>query len=385
MKVHLRQRKQTDKKISKSNDTNKANISLYLEIYKGTAITKEGKSKILRDYEYLNLYLIDKPTSIADKQINKDTLALAEKIKNKRQSEIDNGTYGFNSNQKKQTNFIDYIQSLSNKRYESKGNFGNWESLVKHLKKFAGLNLTFNDVNVKFCEDFRDYLNSAKTKSNQKLSSGSVSSYYSKFRVTLKQAVKDKIILSNPSDDISTPKVIEKQREYLTLDEIKALVKIECRYEVLKRAFIFSCLTGLRWSDINNLIWNDVEITSDGCRITFHQQKTKGLQYLDISEQAKNYLGTQGNPFDRVFIGLKYSSYANVELTKWMLKAGITKDITFHCARHTFAVLQLSLGTEIYTLSKLLGHSEIKTTQVYAKIIDAKKKEAVNKIPDISI
>ncbi len=385
MKVHLRQRKQTDKKSSKSNDTNKANVSLYLEIYKGTAITPEGKTKILRDYEYLNLYLIDKPTSIADKQINKDTLALAEKIKNKRQSEIDNGTYGFDSKQKKQTNFIDYIQSLSNKRYESKGNFGNWESLVKHLKKYAGLNLTFNDVNEKFCEDFRDYLNSAKTKSNQKLSSGSVSSYYTKFRVALKQAVKEKIILSNPSDDISTPKVIEKQREYLTLDEIKALVKTECRYEVLKRAFIFSCLTGLRWSDINNLTWNDVEITSDGCRITFHQQKTKGLQYLDISGQAKNYIGTQGNPFDRVFIGLKYSSYANVELTKWMLKAGITKDITFHCARHTFAVLQLSLGTEIYTLSKLLGHSEIKTTQVYANIIDAKKKEAVNKIPDISL
>jgi hypothetical protein len=68
-----------------------------------------------------------------------------------------------------------------------------------------------------------------------------------------------------------------------------------------------------------------------------------------------------------------------------MMRAGITKDITFHCARHTFAVLQLTLGTEIFTLSKLLGHSELKTTQIYAKIIDEKKREAVNKIPDISI
>jgi site-specific recombinase XerD len=113
--------------------------------------------------------------------------------------------------------------------------------------------------------------------------------------------------------------------------------------------------------------------------------KNKGLQYLDMSEQARGYLGEQGNPDERVFTGLKYSSYMNVELSKWMMRAGITKDITFHCARHTFAVLQLTLGTEIFTLSKLLGHSELKTTQIYAKIIDEKKREAVNKIPDINI
>ncbi len=171
----------------------------------------------------------------------------------------------------------------------------------------------------------------------------------------------------------------------MTIDELKAIVKAECRYDVLKRAFIFSCLTGLRWSDINNLKWSEVQSTNEGWRITFHQQKTKGLQYLDISEQARGYLGEQGNPDERVFIGLKYSSYMNVELSKWMMRAGITKDITFHCARHTFAVLQLTLGTEIYTLSKLLGHSELKTTQIYAKIVDEKKREAVNKIPDINI
>jgi site-specific recombinase XerD len=128
-----------------------------------------------------------------------------------------------------------------------------------------------------------------------------------------------------------------------------------------------------------------VQNTNEGWRITFHQQKTKGLQYLDISEQARGYLGEQVNQEDRVFIGLKYSSYMNVELTKWMMKAGITKDITFHCARHTFAVLQMTLGAELFTLQKLLGHSDIKTTQIYAKIIDEKRREAVNKIPDINI
>jgi len=91
-------------------------------------------------------------------------------------------------------------------------------------------------------------------------------------------------------------------------------------------------------------------------------------------------LGERTSPTDRVFIGLKYSAWHNLHLQQWMLKAGITKSITFHCARHTYATLQLTLGTDIYTVSKLLGHKDLKTTQIYAKIIDEKKREAANRI-----
>jgi integrase len=376
MRVHLRQRKQTKH----------GNISLFLEIYKGTTTAADGKIKNLRDYEYLNLYLIDKPKTAVERQTNKDNLLLAASIKAKRELEIKNGLYGFANEFKQNTNFIAYFTDQMNKRKDSKGNFGNWASTLNHLIKFADTKLSFKEIDDTFCEKFRDYLsNKAKTKSGQPLSSSSVSSYFNKFRACLKEAVKKKIILSNPAIDVSISKGIENKREYLTFDELKSIVKAECRYDVLKRAFIFSCLTGLRWSDINNLKWSETQNTNEGWRITFHQQKTKGLQYLDISEQARSYLGEQGYPEERVFTGLKYSSYMNVELSKWIMKAGITKDITFHCARHTFAVLQLTLGTEIFTLSKLLGHSELKTTQVYAKIIDEKKREAVNKIPDINI
>lgn len=376
MKVHLRQRKQTKD----------GSISLFLEIYKGTTTTADGKVKNLRDYEYLNLYLIDKPKTPIDKQSNKDTLLLAKSIRAKRELEIKNGLYGFTNEFKQSTNFIDYFTDQMEKRKQSEGNYGNWDSTLKHLIKFAGTKITFREIDQTFCENFRDYLkNTAKKTSGQPLSSSSVSSYFNKFRACLKEAVKKKIILSNPATDVTNPKVIENIRQYLSLDELKAIVKTECRYDFLKRAFIFSCLTGLRWSDINNLKWSELQNTNEGWRITFHQQKTKGLQYLDISEQARGYLGEQGNPNERVFTGLKYSSYMNVELSKWMMRAGITKDITFHSARHTFAVLQLTLGTEIFTLSKLLGHSELKTTQIYAKIIDEKKREAVNKIPDINI
>jgi integrase len=376
MKVHLRQRKQTKN----------GNISLFLEIYKGSTTSSDGKVKNIRDYEYLNLYLIYNPKTPIDKQHNKDTLQLAESIKAKRELEIKNGLYGFSSEFKQSTNFIDYFKEQMEKRKQSLGNYGNWDSALKHLIKFAGTKVSFRDVDHNFCENFRDYLKyKAKKSSGQPLSSLSVSSYFNKFRACLKEAVKKKIILSNPAIDVSNPKIIENQREYLTFDELKAIVKADCRFDVLKRAFLFSCLTGLRWSDIQNLKWSELQNTGSGWRITFHQQKTKGLQYLDISEQARGYLGEMGNPNDRVFIGLKYSSFMNLELSKWMMRAGITKNITFHCARHTFAVLQLTLGTEIFTLSKLLGHSELKTTQVYAKIIDEKKREAVNKIPDITI
>jgi integrase len=376
MKVHLRKRKQTKD----------GSISLYLEIYKGTTTTPDGKVKNLRDYEYLNIYLIDKPKTPTEKQSNKETLQFAESVKAKRELEIKNGLYGFTNQFKQSTNFIEYFTDQMEKRKQSVGNYGNWDSTLKHLIKFAGTKVSFREIDQTFCENFRDFLiKTAKKKSGQPLSSSSVSSYFNKFRACLKEAVKKKIILSNPATDVSNPKVIESIIEYLTLDEIKAIVKAECKIPILKRAFLFSCLTGLRWIDINKLKWSMIQNTNEGWRYTFHQQKTKGLQYLDISDQAGIYLGEPGDPNQRVFTGLKYSTYMNAAILEWMMKAGITKHITFHCARHSFSVLQMTLGTEIFTLSKLLGHSQLKTTLIYAKIIDEKKREAVNKIPDINI
>ncbi len=374
MKIFLRQRKQSKK----------GTISLYLEIYKGTTQTPDGKTKPIREYEYLNLYLLDKPTNPIDKQQNKENLKLAESIKAKRELEIKNGTYGFTNEFKRQTNFIQYFTNLVRKK-ETKGNYGNWYSTLLHLEAFAGKNVTFSDINLQFVERFKEYLNKAKRKDGKPLANNSKASYFAKFRASLNEAMREKIIYGNPAIEIVNFKYQDNAREYLTLDEVRKLVQVPCRYDVLKRAFLFSCLTGIRWSDCNNLLWKDVQDLTDGWRVHFKQQKTKGLQYLDINQQARELMLDRGKPDERVFIGLKYSSYSNVELSRWMLKAGITKQITFHCARHTFAVLQLTLGTEIYTLSKMLGHSELKTTQIYAKIVDEKIKEGMNKIPNINL
>ena len=147
---------------------------------------------------------------------------------------------------------------------------------------------------------------------------------------------------------------------------------------------MFSCLTGLRKSDIEKLTWGEIRKQDDFTRIVFKQKKTGGQEYLDISAQAAAYLGPRKNDDDRVFEGFTYGAWTSLELKRWAVAAGITKNITFHCGRHTFAVMMLDLGADIYTVSKLLGHRELSTTQIYAKVLDKNKQAAVNLIPNIN-
>lgn len=157
----------------------------------------------------------------------------------------------------------------------------------------------------------------------------------------------------------------------------------ECHYALLKRAFLFSCLTGIRKSDIEKMRWGEVRQEGEFTRIVFRQKKTQGQEYLDISQQAAQYLGERREDTDLVFDGFHYSAYILTELRAWAMRCGITKHITFHTGRHTFAVLMLDLGTDLYTVQKLLGHREIRTTEIYANIMDKKKQAAVSKIPNI--
>ncbi len=356
-------------------ELNNGDISLYLDIY------YNGK----RTYEFLKLYIVKAKTPLV-RISNKETYKLAESIRAKRQLEFQNGTYGFTSEFKQNTNFIEYFKKLTEERKASTGNYGNWDSTLKHIENFCKADTTFKDIDDDFVKRFKDYLLSEPlTKSNIKLSQNSAHSYFNKFRACIKQAYEDKIIPDNPTKRVKGIKQAKTHREYLTLDELKKIVKAECKYPVLKRAFLFSCLTGLRWSDIQKLTWSEVQKFNDGYRIIFQQKKTNELQYLDISQQARNLFGEAKEPDEKVFTGLKYSAYHNLELKRWTMRAGINKHITFHSGRHTFAIIQIDLGTDIYTLSKLLGHSILETTQIYSDVLDTKRKEAMNKIPDINI
>ena len=363
--------------------------SVRLIYWYGSKIDENGKTKHDRKREQLDLFLHPNPTTKLEKQHNKETLQLVEQIKSKRIAEAATGQHGFTSTNKISTNFYSFFNQVMElkKTNESSKNYDLWQACLIHVKRYCpDESLTFEQVTVEWVEGLRRYFDSqAKTKSGNLISSGTASTYFNKVRAVINDAYTKEIITKNPLKQVKGITVIPSERVYLGLDEVRALVKTDCRYDILKNAFLFSCLTGLRWSDINKLDWSEISELNGNKRITFNQKKipTK-LQYLELSPQAYSLL----NGFEqkgRVFQSLKYSAYMNVELLRWAMAAGITKHVTFHTGRHTFAVSLITQGVDIYTVSKLMGHSEVKTTQVYADIIDSVRKDAMYKIPDIGL
>lgn len=362
------------------------NVSLYLAIY------LNGH----REYEFLKLYLIPEKTR-ADRERNRQTMALANSVKAQRIVDIQNGVHGFKTASKAQTLFYEYFGALTERRRkkESNGNFNNWASCLRHLKKYDPRpSLTFADITPKWVQGFRDYLENdaeafnfsrANLKDRRPLSPNTRQAYFDKLRTCLRHAVDDGIINTNPMKGIQGFRAQEVTRPYLTLDEVRAMAATECDYPEIKRAFLFSCLTGLRRSDVEKLTWGEVTELEGRTRLIFRQKKTGGQEYLDITPQAAELIGERGGAKegDRVFGDIRYPSDTNHSLRIWALRAGVDKHISFHSGRHTFAVMMLTLGTDIYTVSKLLGHRELKTTQIYAKIVDSKKQEAVDNIPKI--
>ncbi len=359
--------------------------SLYLDFYPAIPHRETGQPT---RREFLGLYLFDKPKTEFDKKHNTETKDIAENIRQQRHNQLNKPEIysDFEKEQLKtkakgEQSFIKYFKHLADKRKAS--NHDNWVSAFHYLEKYSNGDLKFADLDERFCNGFREYLlTSPSNRSSKKvLSQNSVVSYFNKLKATLKQAFKDGLIQTELNAKITPVKQAETRRNFLTIEELNTLVKTECAMPILKQAALFSALTGLRFSDIQKLIWGELEyIEGQGYFIHFDQQKTKGVEVMPISEQAFNLLGQRKANNDIVFEGLIYSAYTNSILFKWLVKAGITKDITFHCFRHTYATLQLSNGTDIYTVSKMLGHRELKTTQVYAKIIDQTKRTASNKI-----
>jgi integrase len=374
IKVTLRK-----KKISKGRE------SLYLDFYPAIPHPLTGKTT---RREFIGMYIFEKPKTPFDKQYNLETFKIAESIRQKRENFL-NKPEIYSQYEKEQLKlkqlgeqcFVEYFAKLANKRQAS--NHDNWVSALNYLKAFTGGTLKFADLNETFLEKFKEQLLTAKSKRSDKatLAQNSAVSYFNKIKAALKQAYKDGILQADLNAKTAPIKAAETRREYLTIEELNRLVKTPCNNDLLKRAALFSALTGLRFSDIQKLVWGEIEfIEGQGYFLNFDQQKTKGVEVLPISEQAYSICGTPGEPTAKVFNGLEYSAYQNKHLFQWIGAAGITKDITFHCFRHTFATLQLYNGTDIYTVSKMLGHKDLKTTQVYAKVVDEAKRKAANKI-----
>ena len=373
MKISLKK-----KKISKGR------FSLFIEYYKGHYIDKNGINKYNRDFEYLKLYPLENPSTATEKRKNKEIYELAAKVLSIRKAEFYQGKFKLKNDTKGKITFLEFYNKLKEDRYATKGNYDNWDAALKHIERYCPEYLQLHDVDTDFVKGFRKYLDTkARTKGGTPLSQNSKYTYFNKFKAALREAYTENYLEENVLRSVKGFEQAESTREYLTYNELQALAGAKCKYPILKNAFLFSCLSGLRWSDINKLKWSEVRDEDTGARIIFRQKKTDGMEYLYISEQARHLLGKRANQKDRVFIGLKYGAHFNAEILKWCMRAGITKHITFHSARHTNAVLLLENGADIYTVSKRLGHREIRTTQIYAKIIDEKMKQASNLIPEL--
>lgn len=351
------------------------NYTLYLDMYwKGQ-----------REYDYLNLY-VKKSNNPTDKEQNNNTLMLAEQIRAQRVLDLQSGKYKMKQ-VKTGISFLAYFNKLKIDRLNSKGNYGNWDSAHKHLLTFtSGKDLTIEDIDESWLMRLKHYLlNDAKTPSGAKLKQNSSLSYFNKVKAALRQAFEEKFINENPATRVRSIKPGETKREFLTWEEVQKISKTECEVKSLKTAFLFSILTGLRWSDIYKMTWSEIRgSNTEGWHIRFQQQKTKDYEVLPITKEARDLLGPSGEPVQKVFVALRYSAYVTVALERWMLKSGIHRHITFHCARHTHATLLLNQGVDIYVVSKLLGHKNIKTTEIYTKVSNTKKTEAVNKIPKLN-
>lgn len=305
-----------------------------------------------------------------------------------RKAEYVQGKFDLNNTAKSKRTFLAFFEELTEEKQkqDSSNNYGNWFSTLLHLKKIVSSNFSFDEVDENFVKRVRLYFEKeAIPKSNLPLSQNSKYSYFNKFKAAIRKAFEDGYLTINYAAKVKSFEQAERQREYLTFDELQSLAKAECKYPVLKSAFISSCLSGLRWSDINTLVWSEVRDEGEFSKVNFRQEKTDGVEYLYISKQARELLGGRQDPQDRVFRGLKYGMTYNTELVRWCNRAGVAKHITFHSARHTNAVLLLENGADIYTVSKRLGHRELSTTQIYAKMIDKKNKEAADLIPTLKI
>ena len=370
------------------------NQSVYLDCYLGNG---------QREYKFLNLYL--RPgKSKEDKEWNRSQMELATAIKSQYIIDIKNGEFGFKDNKRsRKLNFIDYLQRMSD-NYAKSGQKACrilMESAIKRLIRYKGKAVNFSQVDKEYLIGFIDFLNhdvnefdskkAVQNRPKKPLSDVYKEALFARVMVALNKAEREGIIIKNPGKEIDNrlkPHAKESTRCYLTLEDVKKIIETPYTPDNdVKPAFLFCCFSGLRHSDLLKLTWGEIKQTSDGqYQIETMMKKTKHNVAVPLSENALSFLPERGEAKDndRVFSKLPdQPGNADARLKTLIRHAGIDKKVSFHVGRHTFATLTLTYGADLYTVSKLLGHSNIRTTQIYAKIVDENKRKAVNLIPKL--
>ncbi len=359
------------------------NRSITTPVWDKTSSTRGAKFKPKRDINGI----IQCRTAI-----DQESCVYADNVRKLRQHEYDNQALYTDKeseiaaqNERSEQDFIAYFKKITYSRHPnaSKSIIVNWERVAVLLELFTeGKPMPFNTITVKLLEELKVFLMTAPQggKKSGPVSQNTASTYFAIVKAGLKQAFIDEFLTTDISERVKGIPSKESRREALTIEEVNLLAATPCEDDVLKRASLFSILTGMRHSDIMRLKWSQLVKVNDSWRVDFTQKKTSGVEYTPISEQAYALCGERREPENLVFEGLTPPSWINRPLKKWVEAAGIKKHITFHCFRHSFATLQLANGTDIYTVSKMLGHTNVKTTQIYTKVVDEKKEKAANAI-----
>ena len=352
-------------------------LSFYLDYYPG--YRDESTMKVMR-HESLGIYIFAKPKNQREKEYNERMTEKAEALRCRRYESIVNERYDFFDKEKQKGDFLGYFKKKADEKNTK------WQNVYKHFDRFCGGKCLFGEINVDLCNRFKDYLFTAPQSrhNNQTLHINTIAGYWSTFRAVLHTAYRDHKIQENPNGFLDKIETIPTEKEHLAQTELVTLAQTPCEEPVFARAFLFSCLTGLRKSDIKSLTWQKIQPYGDGgMYITVRMQKTKQLVNNPISDEALELIGYNDHLGDDrsnlVFEGFK-DKMTQTTLKKWLKAAGITKHITFHCARHTFGSLQVDAGTGIYTVQHMLGHKNVETTQIYANMSDEGKRESVNRI-----
>ena len=360
-------------------------ISLYLDMYYRGNRKKEG----------LKLYIVPGNTPEI-KQQNSNARKLAEQIKAQRILDIQkDGLVNWEKLKKSRrtlTSWLDeYVnceEHLSATSVRSKRNAK--ARVDEYLESIGKPDLLLADVDRDFCRGFIAFLKKCTfNKGTKTLSSTTARLMVNRIAAAMNKAVVEGLIPSNPFKALEAkekPKKNCAMREFLTIDELKVLIKTPCRYDIVKKAFLFSCFTGLRYSDMKSLLWSEIHTAADGktLYIEHDQVKTKNRVTIPLSDEALRWMPKREAGIDLVFHELKITATTvEIVLQEWMKDCQIDKHITYHCSRHTAATTLLTLGANLYVVSKLLGHSSIKMTEVYAKIVDQKKVETMNLVNNL--
>lgn len=350
------------------------NKSLYLDIY------REG----LRTYEFLKLYINNKARTPLERQQNKETYELAQNIRTQRESDLNHKAHGQISPAKKKVSYSDFTENYL-KEYQKKdvrmlkladSRFKKFLVEVMPQVKIASLKIT--EIDKTMMLKFVDYLiDNSKGEGAH--------SCFQRFKKILKNAVENNIIAQSPADGVMCP--IDKEnvlKDILSNDEIALLAKTPCQNLNIKRAFILSCCTGLRFCDVSELKYSDIDFETG--KMTINQQKTGKIAKIDLNPTALKLIGEPGDPQTLVF---ELPSYFGCRKTvrAWVERAKIKKTISWHCARHSYAVnlLTSEQHPDIKTVSSLLGHTTLKHTEKYTRVVDDLKKKAVNALPDYEL